>query len=861
MSATEPAVLSDPAKEKLRKNPAEARRKLLPFLLQKQGNLRNLNQAQAEFEQKNNTVRTAVLEDYRRMVERPKRWQERCRNRGKRFLAQHVNDAATVCEEKSTASVVSDSCSQVSKDSFMSWFDELVMLDQMSSDHTACHTQKNTSRMLYQGGSSLSLFPLIKSKKRIEEDNSSACPEEDEVRLGDKYLVDYRQQKISKTEQRKAAKLLEKASFSNSCYDGTHVLPIKPYHNGECFVSLKPGVYFQTVLASIANAVKRVRMPTTLLLGLEDTMRGGSLPLKACLTSNLTRISSFASDPTDKVAMQNAAIESITSESQHNKVDKLPIAVCKRACLLAGGNCRSVISFLYDEKQLQEEVDKAGKENTPVAFQSYIKAKGGRPWILRIHWRSKSGCVQAWMLTSTASFATAGNRGTMTPDYQLSTCSSRVDRCSIVPLRPSVWKEPCQLTEELAGSLIKVHNLPLVEFAVDFVQDENCMWWVLQVKAFQLSSDGMEAHANHKGGTFLVPKQKSRVILRKPSIVAPAEPSPTCKGSHCIGPEDRSNPSTSIPYRYILFQRVHAALGLHGKVPAEKLEEVFNAREQREQFNNVLVCEGCYEIYSRVPKDLLLNSSPRESGQSSKRSDAACARLYNNYRTSMRRKTEPILEMLREEEEIDKTKARRRRAKLIKARKKRNLQPPVKGKATFYDLHAGDRVVLVDTSNAGTVVRCDENNSRVTVKFDDGFTVNRIERSLLICKEKHLTNEFKLSADELISVGAVPPTSTYEFNRDRRTEAFTDSDSDSSVASPRLDYADHELRMVDEELYTSASKLSSPREAEGSSQSGIYCPFGCGRRLKPDSQSLTDAHKAWKAHMDKCSKKFAKTSM
>lgn len=816
-------------------------------------------------------LRSAVLADYHRIVNRPKKWQERCRIRGKRYCEGRERERRRSWEEGSSTagvSVASEAGSQFSKDSFISWFDDLFTLEDSVDD--SVQGQREACRRLFRGGSSLTMLPKLCAAERrervIEEERRSwVSREEDEGEETMRLLREYRQGKISKTEQVLAAKLLTRASFTGVTYDPAYAVPIKAPRSEGCFISLKPGIHFHIVLASVFQSLRHVRMPTTLFLGVADIVRREpeSNGVEACLISARLNSAELVVNPTDLPSVQRRALEMILVDEEENRASALPLAVCKRVSS-SGGGYRSILSFMYTVEQLQEEIEKAALEKAPVAFQKFIKAKGRQPWMLRICWSRTSGCVKAWMLTSTTSYFSSEKERLPTAEvaeYRLVTCSSRVDRCSIVELRPSVWNEPCVLTEELAAVLRQTLNLPLDEMVVDFIQDDNCAWWLLQVKAFRLDSKEMESASHPATGSLLVPKKGEQHPRPVPPVVPAAEPAVMCRGALCPSPEERCKVVGSILYRKILFHRVYESLNLTGKVKASTLEGNLNARELREQFTHAPVCHKCNKVYQHVERDILIEPKSRSqaSSHASKRTDAACARLYDDFQRSVRRKSEPLLALLEKEEGKSRELARRRRWKKSKTSKKKQRFQRTKEKATFYDLHPGDRVVLVDTSNAGTVLRCDGDKTRVTVKFDDGYTVDRIERSLLICKEKHLTNDFKLSADELISVGAVPPTSTYEFNREGAADGSSEDDSDSSCNSARDDYADDALRIVDEELYSSQTPSYHKPSIE-SAEEGIYCPFGCGLRLKADSQSLRDAHTIWKTHMEECSKRYSQSA-
>ena len=314
----------------------------------------------------------------------------------------------------------------------------------------------------------------------------------------------------------------------------------------------------------------------------------------------------------------------------------------------------------------------------------------------------------------------------------------------------------------------------------------------------------------------------------------------------------------------------------------------FTPQEEQRQLDNARVCDTCHKIYTHAAQLRAKSEALREKIASEKDAKArqACLRLYERFAHDERKRKAEMLQLMQAHEEQSKNppKAKRTR-KVRRTRKKSSKLVDVSDTAsvvsrssqgskatafsTFSTLSfaAGDRVSDALLGH-GTII--DSYDESSLVRYDDGPVETTSTERLCHIDRQVKKNYFRLSADELIGVGTLPPgeyggeqssPQNHLANGEHQGDIFLDPSSDGGILSPRfkeifearaIAEAAEELEMESE---ISAERARHTRQAEESGTLGVLCPFGCGQRLQSTSSSLSGSHAAWLKHMSQCPNK------
>jgi hypothetical protein len=182
----------------------------------------------------------------------------------------------------------------------------------------------------------------------------------------------------------------------------------------------------------------------------------------------------------DDVQQLNTKAKSIRLKLLQGSNDGLPIAVAKVPMDEYGSRFHA----LHSDGALQTELQSVGSAIKGTVIQKYIKSKGSKAWVVRAVWQDQKPAY-AWVITDSNT---------------VHTDTTSQETCTVVKSSTSTncWPEPKQLAGKLAEALQLAHKIRLEMLAVDFLQDANGLWWMLQVKAFKLNTSTKKRQAKQQ---------------------------------------------------------------------------------------------------------------------------------------------------------------------------------------------------------------------------------------------------------------------------------------------------------------------------------------------------------------------------
>jgi len=518
-----------------------------------------------------------------------------------------------------------------------------------------------------------------------------------------------------------------------------------------------PGISFGPLLAMVVKGLSHcehksaptLRIPRCLVITRPEILRPAksNIPIRGYFINYLN---SCENDETAFQVIQEADDMRIhvnkffDATSMHRKTNGsgYPVAVVKRSWL---ENChhKTTCAFVFSKDEILAEISRESSSHI-VGVQPYIKSKGSKPWCLRVQCCNNL-CKKLWMLTSVLNFNPCDDNNTPPPVYcdtkqgLLPTIATRTcddGNCSIVQTSMNGWTIPVGLSETLAVALLKYANLPVRDMTLDFTQDENGEWWLLQVKNIQLK-DAVDAK-EHNSIQILQPRQKPQKVVMRDIVTS------RCPGAYCDKVE-------SIVFKQILKRDMilDRIASYTENLKESELVTLFSAKEHQEQGTYVRVCESCYHAYKTVKEKM-----PSEARLllPSKRSEEACIRLYDQFAQMEKQKFVANATMI-----ISALEVPTRKKKKKKAREKA-IETTTQVTET---IQVGERVMVTNGDTCGTLVEM--NGSHCTIDFDDGTTA--VVLASILDAPSHIPKSLFMDAAELL-VDAEPPEMNFEFEFD-----------------------------------------------------------------------------------------------
>ncbi|KAA6374578.1 MAG: hypothetical protein EZS28_029895, partial [Streblomastix strix] len=123
-------------------------------------------------------------------------------------------------------------------------------------------------------------------------------------------------------------------------------------------------------------------------------------------------------------------------------------------------------------------------------LQRFIQAKGLHPWFTRVVWNYGQAAI-AYNIQGRNLFSddTEG-------DFRkrFSVCTDVVGHATVFKTSGIGVAEPIGITETIVNYVQRQHGIHLQQMACDFIKDANDKWWFLQVKAFRVMQDTLDAY-------------------------------------------------------------------------------------------------------------------------------------------------------------------------------------------------------------------------------------------------------------------------------------------------------------------------------------------------------------------------------
>jgi len=406
------------------------------------------------------------------------------------------------------------------------------------------------------------------------------------------------------SESAKAARdsILPFAEYSPDLFVRLHAAVAVPEAD---LIAALPGVGIAPLLIGIASRASEALRSSTVpcaILGLGTPGHEQSQTEAVVLRSGGTSQSRVEAMPLgyDGAALSSLVDQLMSEEDEHGR--GLPVLVAKRTHFLLGqgrgstpAKVREPVSslvFLYTRDQVMHEISRnvAG----PLMLQRFVRARGGRPWCVRVKWSATCNDIQrVWVLTSTSKFAfqddpklakkvgqvwaprqdssdmadarwrNLGGIGELrgaapggVSIHQLATDTASSGRCNVVATKRGIWQVPEQLASDFVAAFSKHANIPLKSAVLDFVQTSDGAWKLLQLKSFvieqisllvdQMQLDGKQVSVVRKrsaprnfrsvtghASTGVVLGSEEQAVQQSKADAPDAKAQLQCCGSHC----------------------------------------------------------------------------------------------------------------------------------------------------------------------------------------------------------------------------------------------------------------------------------------------------------------------------------------
>ncbi|KAG9408455.1 hypothetical protein AC1031_021692 [Aphanomyces cochlioides] len=347
---------------------------------------------------------------------------------------------------------------------------------------------------------------------------------------------------------------------------------------------MQPGVcFFHFLKALNLLQVHGFLMPPTLA----TDGRGGFVWLTTCRNNNQFCINEFHSKAE---LMRNGPkiLQKLTSSAQ-----KALVLLKERQTNCHDAQNRTIL--LSSKAEVMDRLEKL--QSTPkefAALQAFIRPKGSKPWIIRVVWKAKSSRTYALVIADAVNEQITKSE-TATMDKSTSMAS---------------WTEPKAIVSSLVPHLEQAMLAKLKTVVVDFVQDQDSIWWFIQVKAFQIAAKMQTNQVESQQISIqssVSSEKKAPHRLENPSLQS------FCKGRVCGG-QNTASSAFSVSFKEFLHvnyvQDQGNAPENRDDVGWDEFVDKLHRKERNRFYDRVPLCPACYPLYNTKK---ITKSAPKKS--------------------------------------------------------------------------------------------------------------------------------------------------------------------------------------------------------------------------------------------------------